>query len=64
MTNKVLLQSLLRLERNVVVDVALTATRNKLDRRWTARHGVEGMQVKVKGSQQPTVAVAVAVAAT
>jgi hypothetical protein len=59
MTNKVLLQSLLGLERNVVVDVALTATRNNLDWRWTARHGVEGKQVK--GSQQPAVAVAVAV---
>jgi hypothetical protein len=42
----------------IVVDVALTATRNKLDRRWTARHAVEGKQVK--GSQQPAVAVAVA----
>jgi len=32
----------------VVVDVVLRATRNKLDRRWTARHGVKGKQ----GQQQ------------
>ena len=37
----------------VVVDVVLRATRNKLDRRWTARHGVKGKQ-----QQKPAVAVA------
>ena len=38
----------------VVVDVVLRATRNELDRRWTARHGVKGNQ------GQPAVAVAAA----
>ena len=36
----------------VVVDVVLRATRNKLDRRWTARHGVEGKQGQAASSQQ------------
>ena len=39
----------------VVVDVVLRATRNKLDRRWTARQGVKGKQGQ---QQQPAVAVA------